>query len=225
MKRGGVVSSILIPAGALIDEDDGINHFVAMTWDKIEDELKVFIGGNQYGTQTGLGNWSGIITDVSIGYNVASGIGFLPGMIDEVNVSTVARSANWIRASYLNQKDNSTYTRVGLVESNSKSLDVSAETLLPGGISWCASGKRFFITNGLTDILQYSATENWDISTGIFDRLYNPATNGNGDGNSGNRRQTYWYQDGNEVRLFFTNESTDFVYGYTAHQWGLSGDY
>ena len=178
---------------------------------------------------TGGGNGSGSLFDDAGGDlwigSRDTGDRTLRGTMDEVRMSNVVRSANWISASYLNQKDSSTYTSTGDVESNSKSLDVSVQTLLPGGISWCASGKRFFITNGLTDILQYSATDNWDISTGIYQRLYNPATNGNGDGNSGYRRQTYLYQDGTDAQFFFNNASTDSVYRYTAFQWGLSGDY
>jgi len=103
-RAGAVDTSVIVPAGPLIDEDDGEQHFVAMTWDETADEVKVFIEGAQYGgTQTGLGTWSGSIAGASIGYNIVQRVGYLDGMIDEVRVSSTARSADWIEASYLSQ--------------------------------------------------------------------------------------------------------------------------
>jgi len=89
----GVQKFVDIPS-ALIDEDDGKQHFVALTWDKATDEVKVFYDGAQYGsTQTGLGVFSGSIgTNVGIGMNKLDGIGNLAGMIDDVRVYNYALS-------------------------------------------------------------------------------------------------------------------------------------
>ena len=40
----------------------------------------------------------------------------LEGILDEVRVSTVARSADWIKASYLSQVESSTFASIGSEE-------------------------------------------------------------------------------------------------------------
>lgn len=204
-------------------------YHIAVTWDGTLNETGIEIYIDGVAAPDGGGDGTGTIVDDSGGNlwigSRNDGLRTLRGMMDEVRMSKVVRSADWIAASFLNQKDSSTYTDVGDVETDSKRLDVSTETASPGGISWCASGERFFITNSNIDILQYSASVPWDISTGTYDRLYNPATDPDGDGNSGERRQIYIYQDGNDARMFFANQSTDDIYAYTAFQWGLLTDY
>jgi hypothetical protein len=76
---GGDINEVHIDDGNIIDEDDGKQHFVALTWDKAADEVKVFIDGAQYGsTLTGLGVWSGSIgTGVGIGGNKVDSVAYL----------------------------------------------------------------------------------------------------------------------------------------------------
>lgn len=103
-----------------------LEHLVTLTWDTAAagaaGEMKAFIDGSQVGsTQIGLGTWSGEIDNsVSIGSQGASSHAFIfDGMIDEVRVSNTPRSADWIKASYLSQKQNGTFATFGIAEGTS----------------------------------------------------------------------------------------------------------
>ena len=83
-------------------------HLVTQTWDAGADEAKQFVDGSQVGnTETDLGVWAGTI-DIypTIGANGAVGRdGDWDGIIDEVRISTIARSPDWIAAQHLSMTD------------------------------------------------------------------------------------------------------------------------
>ena len=89
-----------------VSDSDGQERFVTITWDTsagASGEVKGYVDGSQVDTtRTGLGTWAGSITEVKIGANCYGGQS-VDGMIDEVRISTTARTACWIGASYNNQ--------------------------------------------------------------------------------------------------------------------------
>ncbi|MEE9602617.1 MAG: DUF2341 domain-containing protein, partial [Thermoguttaceae bacterium] len=113
-EAGGVVSKVETAGGAIIDHGDGKKHLVTLTWDKAADEMKAFIDGTQVGTtQTGLGNWSGTLTEAAIGATSNDHTKEFDGMIDEVRLSDIARSPDWIEASYLSQNGSFAFNTFG----------------------------------------------------------------------------------------------------------------
>jgi len=101
----GNQKAVTTDGGAIIDEGDGKQHLVTMTWDTTADEMIAYIDGAELNTKTGLGTLSGSIPDeVSFG---STGDGtpanFFDGIIDEVRISNTARDACWIETEYANQ--------------------------------------------------------------------------------------------------------------------------
>jgi hypothetical protein len=99
---GGTLKTV--QTGAV--SEDSAWHLATITWDTGADEVKAFIDGSQVGgTQTGLGTWAGGFNGYgTIGAQSKSGRwGWWDGIIDEARISDKARSADWIKASYLSQ--------------------------------------------------------------------------------------------------------------------------
>jgi len=118
---GSTAERVDISADAAFDEGDGKQHFVALTWDKdagASGEVKAYLDGGLIATRDTLGTWGGpAITQVTIGDNHTAGDQNFEGMIDEVRFSSVARSADWVAASWLSQKDTPAFTSFGNAES------------------------------------------------------------------------------------------------------------
>jgi hypothetical protein len=89
------------------------NH-LAVTYDKDggTDNFKTYFNGVLSSQATKTGSMSGSKFEVAIGrclvHTVDNG-GPFDGFIDELRISGIARSADWIKASYNNQKDPATY--------------------------------------------------------------------------------------------------------------------
>jgi hypothetical protein len=84
----------------------------AMTWDTAADEFKAYINGSQVGTtQTGLGTWAGTVTSGDLGrYGNQE---YYDGSLDEVRISNIARSAEWIETAYDNQNNPESFITLG----------------------------------------------------------------------------------------------------------------
>jgi len=121
-KAGAVISQAQVFAGPVFDEGDGKQHLVTLTWDTAagaSGEVKAFVDGAQVDTtRTGLGTWIGAINDyVSIGSSGNSAhLEQWDGMIDEVRVSSTARSADWIAASFKSQNGTFAFNNFGSEE-------------------------------------------------------------------------------------------------------------
>jgi len=77
---------------------------VTLTWDEVEDELKVYLDGEQIGsTQTSIDTFSGSLnasTNLGATYDENS---TWEGDVDEVRISDIARSADWELTEFFNQ--------------------------------------------------------------------------------------------------------------------------
>ena len=51
---------------------------------------------------------------------IDTGTSQFPGKLDEVRISKVARSSEWIKATYDTIKDNATFTSYGVAQENAK---------------------------------------------------------------------------------------------------------
>jgi len=86
---------------------------IVMTWSKSNDQLKVFINGNQSGTtQTGLGTWVGNLTSTTavIGAQTTAGASPWSGLINDVRLYNRALSAEEIADQYNATVDHQAYT-------------------------------------------------------------------------------------------------------------------
>ncbi|MBW2464694.1 MAG: LamG domain-containing protein, partial [Deltaproteobacteria bacterium] len=115
----GVQTNVLLNDAAVFADGDGEKHLVTMTWDAgagVDGELKLFVDGSQVGgTGTVFGTWTGDISTAvaSIGANGFTRGNEFDGMIDEVRISDTARSADWIKASWLSQNGSFAFTVFG----------------------------------------------------------------------------------------------------------------
>ncbi|MBU4069594.1 MAG: DUF2341 domain-containing protein, partial [Nanoarchaeota archaeon] len=89
---------------------------VIFVWDTTADVTRAYVNGVEVGTPaTGLGVWAGAVAGTNIGSNFAGLLNYR-GLIDEVRISNVARSAGWITTEYNNQFSPSTFYSVGSEE-------------------------------------------------------------------------------------------------------------
>lgn len=98
-----------------ISDTDGLDHYVAITWDTTADEVKAFLNGSQIGgTQNGLGTWVGSIAHSALGFNFYNPPGsYFNGLIDEFRISDSVRSPGWIQTEHANQNSPSTFYTLG----------------------------------------------------------------------------------------------------------------
>ena len=88
--------------------NDGQFHHVFGTWDG--STVRVYVDGVQSGSTAFAGSLrSGMSNAAYIGRMETTTANYFPGTIDEVRLSQSARSANWIKASYDNQKPASAF--------------------------------------------------------------------------------------------------------------------
>ena len=96
--------------------NDGNWHHVVATWDgtTTSGQVKVYVDGAEANTGTSSSTESSAATYNSrIGALASSGSNPFDGTMDEIRLSSVARSADWIEASYRNQKTDSDYVTIG----------------------------------------------------------------------------------------------------------------
>ena len=159
-------------------------HQVVMVYEAGTD-LRLYVNGVLDGTLS-VGTYGSINNTLPtvIGASIADGGSeagddrqFFDGMIDEVRLSGVARSAGWIQTSYTNQQDPSGFAAVGNVQPVHAPL-ISSENPADGatGIDPSLSVVSFHLLDTDGDPMDYTVTTNPDIGSataaGVTDGTY-----------------------------------------------------
>ena len=135
---------------------DGITGLSADTWYYVTatydgSNMRIYINGSQDNSSAQTGSFT---SNETFYIDYSNGGRYLDGTIDEVRVSTVARSDDWIGAEYNNQHTTDTYQDISAQ---------SATTLnIAGNLTQSGSG---IFSGGTNDI---SVTGNVNISAGAF---------------------------------------------------------
>jgi hypothetical protein len=89
-------------------------HFLTATMNKPENKVRLYIDGVLQASNT----WTAAaaIENFSVGYALQRAGNNIDATIDELRLSTVARSADWINASYVNQGANGTFCTYEMVD-------------------------------------------------------------------------------------------------------------
>jgi hypothetical protein len=90
----------------------------ALTWQNIAGVMsgttrRIYVDGTQRGTATGTQSTTGSATSGNLGYWLGSVNMYFDGAMDEVRLSTVARSADWLRAEWLTAASNTVFATYG----------------------------------------------------------------------------------------------------------------
>ena len=124
--------------------EDGQFHHIVGVRDGISGVLTLYVDGNSEGTPSG--TYIGSVSN-NEHYFIASrsgGAAFFKGIIDEVRISSTAKSAGWINSSYNNQHSPSTFYSVGGEEHVPVTITFISQ--YPAAISWENSTGPFNVT-------------------------------------------------------------------------------
>jgi len=147
--------------------------------------VRTYINGEEVGTPQ---SHSGVINKdpVNLRLGVGNYPGYFDGIIDEVRISDIARSAEWIKTSYINQSEPSNFYLEGEEEGQNASSGTSTSQVLDTGVtgtSWDAlfwdetlqasTDITFEVRASDTEFLKDAANPSW-ISVGDF----SPVTSG-----------------------------------------------
>lgn len=109
-------NSPIIRSDSVVSAAAGWYHVVATWDDNTSNAMKLYVNGVVQATaSTTACGMESTAVNLNIGRNNALNNGFLDGQMDELRVSNVARSADWISASYSSGQD--TFNTYGTVES------------------------------------------------------------------------------------------------------------
>ena len=163
-------------ANSTTDINDGSWHHIVGTYDGAS--MKIYIDGVLEDTNTGpSGNLPINAYDVRIGADYATTPGnFLSGAIDEIRISSTARSADWITTEYNNQNDPGGFIRIEdtgdlanfpvLVRIQS---DSQLKTTANGGLVTDTNGYDIIFTSDAAGTIQLDhEVESYDGSTGTL---------------------------------------------------------
>ncbi len=136
---------------------DGRFHHVCGTWDGTT--ARVYVDGVQSASAAFSGSLrTGQTNAAYIGRMETGSPNFFPGTIDEVRLSQSARSANWIKASYDNQKPGSTF----LTATPAAAPDLDGDRLTDAwevaelGAVRMSDGSQDADLDGSSDFLEYA---------------------------------------------------------------------
>ncbi len=145
--------------------NDGQFHHVCGTWDG--STVQVYVDGVPSGSAAFSGSLrTGQTNAAFIGRMETASPNFFPGTLDEVRLSQTARSANWVKASYDNQKPASTF----LTASPATAPDLDGDHLTDGwevaelGATSISDGSQDADHDGASDLLEYATGS--DVSSG-----------------------------------------------------------
>ncbi len=112
--NGGAGSNIVASAAVL---SNSTFFHVAGTY-HTDGTLKIYVNGSLSNTQTGAdASIPSATAELTIAHRPYTGFeGFVTGIIDEVNVASTTRSADWIAYAYQNDKNNSATVTLGAQE-------------------------------------------------------------------------------------------------------------
>lgn len=210
--------------------DDSNWHYMTITWDEAADEVKHFVDGEKVDTDRTLGDWAGTI-DIypAIG---ASGIAIREnmwdGIIDEVRISSTARSEDWIKTEYYNQYDPDTFYSIEEEPLNNLKG--------PGGVGSTDGSSGLVLWLDATKITGLNNNDNmitWADQSGYgYDALVGSAPKYSATGGGNNQPSLrfndedgseYMYVEGN-ADILPTNELSVFVagnYDLASNDWGV----
>nr|MCR5840283.1 DUF2341 domain-containing protein [Kiritimatiellia bacterium] len=101
------------------------NHSVS-AWDGGTGVRNSYLNGSQLSSYSASDSFKGRLRQVATASaklclgNIYGGSSQFPGKLDEVRISKVARSSEWIKATYDTIKDNATFTSYGVAQENAK---------------------------------------------------------------------------------------------------------
>ena len=137
--------------------NDGQFHHVCGTWDGTT--ARVYVDGVQSGSATFAGSLrTGQTNAAYIGRMETGSPNFFPGTIDEVRLSQSARSANWVKASYDNQKPSAAF----LTATAAAPPDLDGDHLTDPwevaelGATNVSDGSQDADQDGASDLLEYA---------------------------------------------------------------------
>jgi hypothetical protein len=134
----------------------------------------LYVDGTQVSAITASGDITVVPAPVYIGLG-ADGSSPFKGFLDEIEISSVARSSNWIWAGFMNQRSNSIFSTCGSVVGNSDvHCTITADTSPYGSIS--PSGE-VAVVFGSSQAFSITASGNFNISDVLADGSSVGATN------------------------------------------------
>jgi RHS repeat-associated protein len=144
--------------------------------------LRLFLNGASDNSVAASGSVASVSQTTEIGYNNVYGPQSFTGNIDEVRISTIARSADWIATEYNNQTSLNTFYSIGL-SAPYNGPNISSLSPTSGGIgTWVTiTGTNFGSSQGSSTITFGGAAAtvmNWE-STEILAIVPNAAISGN----------------------------------------------
>jgi hypothetical protein len=137
--------------------NDGLFHHVCGTWDGTT--ARVYVDGVQSGSVAFAGSLrTGQTNAAFIGRMETGSPNFFAGTIDEVRLSNSARSANWIKASYDNQRPASAFltaTPAAAPDLDGDRLTDTWEVASLGAVNM-SDGSQDADQDGVSDLLEYA---------------------------------------------------------------------
>lgn len=98
-----------------VQVNDKLWHYVVTTRERNSGLKKVYVDGVACGTQTGNTNFLVAPGRIAFG-QLQTFANYFDGRIDEVEISDLPRSSNWVWACYMNQLSNSVFNPAGAVD-------------------------------------------------------------------------------------------------------------
>lgn len=148
--------------------NDGQFHHVCGTWDGAT--IRIHVDGAASGSTTFAGSLkTGQTNAAFIGRMETNAPNYFPGSLDEVRLSQSARSANWIKASYDNQKPAATF----LTASPAATPDLDGDRLTDAwevstlGAVNVSDGTQDSDGDGASDLLEYATGSDPGSSAGM----------------------------------------------------------
>jgi len=135
VEAGGAYDRIILSPS--VCPQDSWCHFV-MTWNHSANYIKGYVNGTQKGTDDQNGVFSGIVSIWRYGENYAGG-GDLNGSLDEIRISDIPRSADWINMSYQIMANQDTLVSFDSEETNTLGVSYNAsfsKTITDGNYVW-----------------------------------------------------------------------------------------
>lgn len=93
----------------------GIWYYIVMVWDETNNDLFLYRDGTLISSNTAMSDH--VSNDANLRFGSWNGVSeFHDGILDEIRISNVARSPNWIETSHNNQNSTSTFFSLGQEE-------------------------------------------------------------------------------------------------------------
>jgi RHS repeat-associated protein len=155
----GVPNPITYPSGSFANNGW---YYIVGTFDSSTDLLTGYKNGQTIGkTKTSIGTLSYDTTGLSFGREVTYGQ-YFNGALDEVRVSSIPRSADWVTAEYNNQSSPSTFYNIGSAYTSSSVVTPTVLALSPAsgivGTSVTITGSDLGATQGSSIVTFNGAT-------------------------------------------------------------------